>query len=116
VILIDDAQFGRVFAGELQFELEYVVVGILAVEVQFFAFDHLGEEDGIFVFHGRPDGLRIAPDPHLFSREAFYAWLEALARLPVALVLPTHGPPAPDGPDVIRAALAREPWQLPGSG
>jgi hypothetical protein len=68
------------------------------------------------VFHGRPDGLRIAPDPYLVSREELYAWLEALDRLPVTLVLPTHGPPAPDGPDVIRWALERPPWTLPGSG
>ena len=68
------------------------------------------------VFHGRPDGLRIAPDPYLTSRDALYAWLRALDRLPVTLVLPTHGPPAPDGPDVIRRALERPPWQLPGSG
>jgi glyoxylase-like metal-dependent hydrolase (beta-lactamase superfamily II) len=68
------------------------------------------------VFHGRPDGLRIAPDPYLDDRDALYAWLRALDRLPVTLVLPTHGPPAADGPDVIRRALERPPWQLPGSG
>jgi|1185.fasta_scaffold443993_2 hypothetical protein len=68
------------------------------------------------VFHGRPDGLRIAPDPYLRSREGLYSWLGALTRLPVTLVLPAHGPAAPDGPDVIRRALARPPWTLPGSG
>ena len=68
------------------------------------------------VFQGRPDGLRVGPDPYLVSREALYAWLEALDRLPVTLVLPAHGPPAPDGPDVIRRALARPPWELRGSG
>lgn len=68
------------------------------------------------VFHGRPDGLRIAPDPYLVSRAELYAWIRALDRLPVTLVLPTHGLPAPDGRDVIRRALARPPWQLPGSG
>jgi hypothetical protein len=68
------------------------------------------------VFHGRPDGLRIAPNPYLVAREALYAWIRALDRLPVTLVLPTHGPPAPDGPDVIEWALARPPWTLPGSG
>lgn len=68
------------------------------------------------VFHGRPDGLRIAPDPYLVSREDLYAWLEGLDRLPVARVLPTHGPPAVDGPDVIRRARERPPWQLAGSG
>jgi hypothetical protein len=68
------------------------------------------------VFHGRPDGLRIAPNPYLVAREALYAWIRALDRLPVTLVLPTHGPPAPDGRDVIERALARPPWTLPGSG
>jgi hypothetical protein len=66
------------------------------------------------VFHGRPDGLRIAPDPYLVSREGLYAWLRALDRLPVTLVLPTHGPPAPDGPNVVRRALARPPGSSPG--
>jgi hypothetical protein len=68
------------------------------------------------VFQGRPDGLRIGPDPYLVSRDALYAWIGHLDRLPVTLVLPAHGPPAPDGPDVIRRALARPPWTLPGSG
>jgi hypothetical protein len=68
------------------------------------------------VFHGRPDGLRIAPDPYLVSRDALYAWIRHLDRLPVTLVLPAHGPPAPDGPDVIRRALARPPWRLARSG
>jgi hypothetical protein len=68
------------------------------------------------LFHGRLDGLRIAPDPYLDDRDALYAWLRALDRLPVTLVLPTHGPPAADVPDVIRRALERPPWQLPGSG
>jgi hypothetical protein len=68
------------------------------------------------VFHGRPDGLGIAPDPYLLSHEALYAWLSTLDRLPVTLVLPTHGPPAPGGPEVIRRALERPPWTLPGSG
>jgi hypothetical protein len=68
------------------------------------------------VFHGRPDGLRIAPDPYLVSREGLYEWIRGLDRLPVTLVLPTHGPPAPDGPDVVRRALERPPWTLPGSG
>jgi hypothetical protein len=68
------------------------------------------------VFQGRPDGLRIGPDPYLVSRDALYAWIRALDRLPVTLVLPAHGLPAPDGPDVIRRALERPPWTLPGSG
>jgi hypothetical protein len=68
------------------------------------------------ILHGRPDGLRVAEDPYLVSREALYAWLHGLGRRPVTLVLPTHGPPAHDGPDVIRRALARSPWTLFGSG
>jgi glyoxylase-like metal-dependent hydrolase (beta-lactamase superfamily II) len=68
------------------------------------------------VLTGRPDGLRIAPDPDLVSRDELYAWIRALDRLSVTLVLPTHGPPAADGPDVIRRALARPPWRLAGSG
>jgi glyoxylase-like metal-dependent hydrolase (beta-lactamase superfamily II) len=39
-----------------------------------------------------------------------------LDRLPVTLVLPAHGPPAPEGPTVVRDALARPPWRLFGSG
>jgi hypothetical protein len=68
------------------------------------------------VFHGRPDGLRIAPDPYLISRDELYAWLRALDRLPVRLILPAHGPPATDGAQDIRRALERPPWTLPGSG
>jgi hypothetical protein len=68
------------------------------------------------VFQGRPDGLRIGPDPYLVSRDALYAWLHHLDRLPVTMVLPAHGPAAPDGSDVIRRALARPPWTLRGSG
>jgi hypothetical protein len=44
------------------------------------------------------------------------AWLRDLDRLPVTLVLPTHGPPAPDGPGLVRDALARPPSTLFGSG
>jgi hypothetical protein len=68
------------------------------------------------VFQGRPDGLRIGPDPYLVSHDALYAWIHHLDRLPVTLVLPAHGPPADDGPDVIRRALERPPWTLSGSG
>jgi hypothetical protein len=68
------------------------------------------------VFHGRPDGLRIAPDPYLVSHDALYAWIRHLDHLPVTLVLPAHGPPAADGEDVIRSALARPPWTPHGSG
>ena len=44
------------------------------------------------------------------------AWVRALERLDPVLVLPTHGRPAPDGPAVIRDALARPPWRFDGSG
>jgi len=50
------------------------------------------------------------------SHDALYAWIRHLDQLPVALVLPAHGPPAADGEDVIRRALARPPWTRPGSG
>jgi hypothetical protein len=93
----------------------YRVAGTENAEVVFWLPEHHAIVSGE-VFHGRPDGLRIAPDPYLFSREDLYAWLRALDRLPVTLVLPTHGPTAPDGPDVIRRALGRPPWRLPGSG
>jgi hypothetical protein len=36
-------------------------------------------------------------------------WLRGLERLPVELVLPTHGPPAPRGRAAIRDALSRPP-------
>ena len=93
----------------------YLVGGCINGEVIYWLPEHAAIVAGE-VFHGRPDGLRIAPDPYLASREELYGWLEALDRFPVALVLPSHGPPAPDGPDVIRRALERPPWQLPGSG
>jgi hypothetical protein len=93
----------------------FLVAGCINGEVIYWLPEHAAIVSGE-VFHGRPDGLRIAPDPYLASREELYAWLEALDRLPVTLVLPAHGPPAPDGPDVIRGALERPPWTLPGSG
>ena len=92
-----------------------LIAGYRQGEVLYWLAEHTAMVSGE-VFHGRPDGLRIAPDPYLVSREELYAWLRALDRLPVALVLPTHGPPASDGPDVIRRPLERPPWQLPGSG
>jgi len=68
------------------------------------------------VFIGRPDGLRIGEDPYAASYDGLHAWLGTLVRLPVVTVLPAHGAPAPDGPGVVRAALARPPWRLMGSG
>lgn len=68
------------------------------------------------VFYGAPDGLRVGEDPSLVSREDLHAWVRALERLDPVLVLPTHGRPAPDGPAVIRDALARPPWRFEGSG
>ena len=68
------------------------------------------------VFYGAADGLRVGEDPALVSREDLYAWVRALERLDPVLVLPTHGRPAPDGPTVIRDALARPPWRFAGSG
>ena len=102
--------------GEVEPGVEaFRVAGTENAEVVYWLPEHHAIVSGE-VFHGRPDGLRIAPDPYLFSRDDLYAWLRALDRLPVALVLPTHGPPAPDGPDVIGRALERPPWRLPGSG
>jgi hypothetical protein len=105
------ADDGEVAAGVEAF----LVGGCINGEVVYWLPEHAAIVSGE-VFHGRPDGLRIAPDPYLVSREELYAWLAALDRLPVTLVLPTHGPPAADGPDVVRRALERPPWQLPGSG
>jgi glyoxylase-like metal-dependent hydrolase (beta-lactamase superfamily II) len=67
------------------------------------------------VLQGRADGLRVGEDPAMASREELYAWVRALDRLPVRLVLPTHGPPA-SGPDAIRQALERPPWRPDASG
>jgi len=101
--------------GEVEPGVEaFLVGGCINGEVAYWLPEHGAIVAGE-VFHGRPDGLRIAPDPYLVSREELYAWIGALDRLPVTLVLPTHGPPAADGPDVIRRALGRPPWQLPGS-
>jgi glyoxylase-like metal-dependent hydrolase (beta-lactamase superfamily II) len=65
------------------------------------------------VLQGTADGLRFAESPAIADSEALHAWLRDLDRLPVRVVLPTHGPPAPDGRAAIRAALARPPY---GSG
>jgi hypothetical protein len=101
--------------GEVAPGVEALLVGgCINGEVVYWLPEHAAIVSGE-VFHGRPDGLRVAPDPYLVSRAELDVWLEALDRLPVMLVLPTHGPPAPDGPDVIRRALERPPWKLPGS-
>ena len=62
------------------------------------------------VLQGRPDGLRYGVSPAASDRAALEEWLRDLDRLPIEIVLPTHGPPAPDGRTAIRAALARPPW------
>ena len=68
------------------------------------------------VLQGRPDGLRVGEDPAMESRAALYAWVRALDRLPLRIVLPTHGPPERGGPEVIRRALERPPWRPEPSG
>jgi hypothetical protein len=67
------------------------------------------------VLQGTAEGLRFAESPAIADRDALRAWLRGLDRLPVRLVLPTHGPPAADGRAAIRAALARPPHGA-GSG
>ena len=62
------------------------------------------------VLLGTRAGLRLAESPALDSRAELHAWLRGPDRLPVRLVVPSHGPPAPDGRAAIRAALARPPW------
>jgi hypothetical protein len=62
------------------------------------------------VLQGRPDGLRYGVSPAAADREALEAWLRGLERLPIELVLPTHGPPAAGGRAAIRDALSRRPW------
>jgi glyoxylase-like metal-dependent hydrolase (beta-lactamase superfamily II) len=62
------------------------------------------------VLLGTRDGLRFAESPALRSRDELRAWLRALDRLPVRLIIPSHGPPTPGGRAAIRAALARPPW------
>jgi hypothetical protein len=62
------------------------------------------------VFQGTTEGLRYGVSPAAADRDALRAWLHDLDRLPVGLVLPTHGPPARDGRAAIRAALARPPY------
>jgi hypothetical protein len=62
------------------------------------------------VFQGTADGLRFAVSPGVADRAALDAWLRGLDRLPVEVVLPTHGPPAPGRRAAIRDALARPPY------
>jgi hypothetical protein len=59
------------------------------------------------VFQGTPAGLR---SPAIADRGALHTWLRDLDRLPVEIVLPTHGPPARNGRAAIRDALARPPY------
>ena len=102
--------------GEIAPGVEALLVGGYdSGEVVYWLPEHTALVSGE-VFQGRPDGLRVGPDPYAISRDALYAWIGHLDRLPVTLVLPAHGPPAADGPDVIRRALERPPWTLPGSG
>jgi hypothetical protein len=63
------------------------------------------------VLTGSSEGLRIAESPLLQSRDELRAWIAALARLPVEMVLPSHGPPVlENGRDAIAAALDQPPW------
>jgi hypothetical protein len=61
------------------------------------------------VLQGGPDGLRYSLSPAASDRAALEQWLRDLDRLPIEVVLPTHGPPAPGGRAAIRAALTRPP-------
>jgi hypothetical protein len=60
------------------------------------------------VLQGSP--LHHAESPGVADRDALHAWLADLDRLPIELVLPTHGSPARGGRAAIRAALARPEW------
>ena len=62
------------------------------------------------VLQGRPDGLRYGVSPAVSDRDALEAWLRALDRLPIELVLPTHGPPAPGGRAAIPTRSAARRW------
>jgi hypothetical protein len=93
----------------------FLVAGCINGEVLYWLLEHGALISGE-VLAGRPDGLRIAPDPYLVSREELYAWLEALDRLPVKRVLPSHGPAAAGDADLVRRARERPPWTLPGTG
>jgi hypothetical protein len=67
------------------------------------------------VFQGTAEGLRYAVSPTVADSAALEAWLHDLDRVPVKLVLPTHGPPALEGSAAIRAALARPPYGSDGT-
>jgi hypothetical protein len=51
-----------------------------------------------------------AESPALRSRDELHMWLRALDRLPVRLVVPSHGPPVSEGRAAIRRALELPPW------
>jgi hypothetical protein len=108
----------RAFDGDGQVEpgVEAMLVGGLRQgEVAYWLPAHGALVTGE-VLQGRDDGLRVGEDPDVQSREALYAWVRALERLPLRIVLPTHGPPERGGPEVIRRALERPPWRPEGSG
>jgi len=102
--------------GEVAPGVEALLVGGLRQGEVVYSLPEHGALVTAEVFQGRNDGLRVGEDPYLESRAALYEWARGLERLPVTLVLPTHWPPAPDGPDVIRRALERPPWRPNGSG
>ena len=85
-----------------------VPAGIVEGEVAYWIPEH-GVLVTAEVLQGRPDGLRYGVSPAVSDREALEAWLRALDRLPIELVLPTHGPPASGGRAAIRDALSRPP-------
>jgi hypothetical protein len=86
-----------------------VPAGLVEGEVAYWIAEH-GVLVTAEVLQGRPDGLRYGVSPAAADRAALEAWLRALERLPIELVLPTHGPPAPGGRAAIREALSRPPW------
>lgn len=86
-----------------------VPAGLVEGEVAYWIPEH-GVLVTAEVLQGRPDGLRYGGSPVAADRDALESWLRALDRLPIELVLPSHGPPAPGGRGAIREALSRPPW------
>jgi len=101
--------------GEIAPGVEVLVGGLRQGEVVFWL-PGPGALVTAEVLQGRPDGLRVGEDPDMASRDALHAWVRALDRLPLRIVLPAHGPPERGGPEVIRRALERPPWRPDGSG